>query len=124
MGIPNDSLNDGYALGPAPDLRVSEVSPAAVATRVFVLVAVLALGGCGTGPLSPMDQPARAIGDTEVWHTRTGTTTHTLVELDATSMRYEWLKAAARTQRRETVSRHGRRGRTVDASPTVPRRSP
>ena len=36
-----------------------------------------------------MDEPTRAVGDTEVWHTRKGTTTHTLVSLDATSMHYE-----------------------------------
>lgn len=73
----------------APGLRVSESSPAAVATRVLVLVAVLVLGGCGTGPLSPMEEPTRAVGDKEVWHSPSGTTTHTLVAMDASSMRYE-----------------------------------
>lgn len=55
----------------------------------FALVALLALGGCGAGPLFPMEEPSRAVGDTEVWHSRTGTTTHTLVAMDAASLRYE-----------------------------------
>ena len=55
----------------------------------LAVVALLALGGCATGPLSPMDEPTRAVGDTEVWKSRSGTTTHTLVAMDATSLRYE-----------------------------------
>ncbi len=58
-------------------------------TCVLALAALLVLGGCGAGPLFPMDEPTRAVGDTEVWHSRTGTTTHTLAAMDATSMRYE-----------------------------------
>ena len=65
----------------------STVSPAAI--WALALVALLALGGCATGPLSPMDEPTRAVGDTEVWKSRLGTTTHTLVAMDATSMHYE-----------------------------------
>jgi len=55
----------------------------------LALAALVALGGCGAGALFPMEAPARAVGDTEVWKSRTGTTTHTLVAIDATSMRYE-----------------------------------
>ena len=72
----------------ATGLRVPKRATAAP-TCVLALAALLALGGCGAGLLFPMDEPTRAVGDTEVWHTRTGTTTHTLVAMDATSMRYE-----------------------------------
>ena len=57
--------------------------------RLLALTALLALGACGAGALFPMDEPKRAVGDTEVWHSRTGTTTHTLVAINAASMRYE-----------------------------------
>ena len=70
-------------------LRVPRSATAAAATCVLTLTAVLALGGCSTGPLSPMDEPTMAVGDTEVWHSRSGTTTHTLVAMDAASVRYE-----------------------------------
>ncbi|MDE0202194.1 MAG: hypothetical protein OXK73_07150 [Rhodospirillaceae bacterium] len=70
-------------------LRLPRTRPVAALTCVIAFGALLALGGCGAGPLWPMDEPTRAVGDTEVWHTRTGTTTHTLVALDATSMHYE-----------------------------------
>ena len=70
-------------------LRMPRSAIAAATTCILALAALLALGGCGAGPLWPMDEPTRAVGDTEVWHTRTGTTTHTLVALDATSMHYE-----------------------------------
>lgn len=56
---------------------------------VLAALALLVLGACATGPLSPMDEPTRAVGDTEVWMSRSGTTTHTLVAMDAASMRYE-----------------------------------
>ena len=69
--------------------RIPRSATAAATTCILALAALLALGGCGAGPLWPMDEPTRAVGDTEVWHTRTGTTTHTLVALDATSMHYE-----------------------------------
>ena len=62
---------------------------ASAAACVLALAALLSLGGCGAGALFPMDAPARAVGDTEVWKSRLGTTTHTLVAMDATSMRYE-----------------------------------
>ena len=58
-------------------------------TWAFALVALLALAGCGAGALFPMDKPTRAVGETEVWHSRTGTTTHTLVAIDGNSLHYE-----------------------------------
>ena len=70
-------------------VRAPRGASAAAATCVLALVALLALGACGAGLLFPMDAPTRAVGDTEVWHSRAGTTTHTLVAMDATSMRYE-----------------------------------
>lgn len=73
----------------AKGLKVPGSGALAALTGALALGALLALGGCGAGPLWPMDEPTRAVGDTEVWHTRTGTTTHTLVALDATSMHYE-----------------------------------
>lgn len=70
---------------------VLQVSSRAAAAPlcVLALAALLALGGCGAGPLFPMDEPTRAVGDTEVWHSRSGTTTHTLVAMDANSLHYE-----------------------------------
>ena len=56
----------------------------------LALAALLALGGCGAGPLLPVDSPRRAVGDTEVWRSpTTGVTTHTLVALGDGTMRYE-----------------------------------
>ena len=70
-------------------LRMPGSAAAASTICVLALVALLALSGCGTGPLSPMDEPTRAVGDVEVWKSRMGTTTHTLVAMDAASIRYE-----------------------------------
>ena len=50
-----------------------------------------------------MDAPGRAVGDTEVWKSRTGTTTHTLVAMDSATMRYE----VAETGCTYTVPRDG-----------------
>ena len=73
----------------ATGLRVSRSAAASAPIWALALVALLVLGGCGAGPLFPMDESTRAVGDTEVWHSRAGTTTHTLVAMDAASMRYE-----------------------------------
>ena len=70
-------------------LRMPRCAAATATTCVLALAALLVLGGCGTGPLSPMDEATRAVGDVEVWKSRTGTTTHTLVAIDADSIRYE-----------------------------------
>lgn len=70
-------------------LRMPRSAAATATTCVLALAALLVLGGCGTGPLSPMDEATRAVGDVEVWKSRTGTTTHTLVAIDADSIRYE-----------------------------------
>ena len=70
-------------------LRIPRSATAAATTCILALAALLALGGCGAGPLSPMDEPTRAVGDVEVWKSRAGTTTHTLVAIDADSIRYE-----------------------------------
>ena len=70
-------------------LRMPRCAASTATTCVLALAALLVLGGCGTGPLSPMDEATRAIGDVEVWKSRTGTTTHTLVAIDADSIRYE-----------------------------------
>ena len=75
--------------GLATVLRLPRGAAPKTPMRALVVVALLALGGCGAGPLFPMEEPSRAVGDTEVWHSRTGTTTHTLVAMDASSMRYE-----------------------------------
>ena len=75
--------------GVATGLRVTRSAASQAPIRALALVALLALGGCGAGPLFPMEEPSHAVGDTEVWHSRTGTTTHTLVAMDAASMRYE-----------------------------------
>lgn len=75
--------------GVAKGLRLSRSTVGPAPMWVLVVVALLALGGCATGPLSPMDEPTRSVGDTEVWKSRSGTTTHTLVAMDATSLRYE-----------------------------------
>ena len=55
---------------------------------VLVLAALVTLGGCAT-VLEPMAEPKRAVGDTEVWRSRTGTLTHTLVAMDSATMSYE-----------------------------------
>lgn len=52
------------------------------------LAALLILGGCAT-VLEPMTKPQKAVGDTEVWRSRTGVLTHTLVAMDNTTMSYE-----------------------------------
>lgn len=70
-------------------LRMPRCAASTATTCVLALAALLVLGGCGTGPLSPMDEATRAVGDVEVWKGRTGTTTHTLVAIDADSIRYE-----------------------------------
>ena len=75
----------GVVRGP----RMPRSATAAATTCVLALAALFVLGGCGTGPLSPMDEPMRAVGDVEVWKSRTGTTTHTLVAMDADSIHYE-----------------------------------
>ena len=73
----------------ATGLRVPRGAAVTATACIFAVAAVIALGACGTGPLSPLDEPTRAVGDTEVWKSRSGTTTHTLVAIDAASMRYE-----------------------------------
>lgn len=70
-------------------LRMPRCAAATATACVLALAALLVLGGCGTGPLSPMDEATRTVGDVEVWKSRTGTTTHTLVAIDADSIRYE-----------------------------------
>ena len=55
---------------------------------VLGLAALVTLGGCAP-VLDPMAEPRRAVGDTEVWRTRTGTLTHTLVAMDGATMSYE-----------------------------------
>ena len=77
----------------ATDLSVSRSAAVSAPTWALALAVLLLLGGCGAGALFPMDEPTRAVGDTEVWHSRTGTTTHTLVAMDAASMRYEVAKS-------------------------------
>ena len=75
--------------GVARGLRLSRSTVCPAPIWALAVVALLALGGCATGPLSPMDAPTQAVGDAEVWTSRSGTTTHTLVAMDATSLRYE-----------------------------------
>ena len=70
-------------------LKLTRGAVASAPIGAFALAALLALGGCGAGPLSPMDEPTRAVGDTEVWHSRAGTTTHTLVAIEGNSLHYE-----------------------------------
>ena len=85
--------------------RTSARSAARSPACVLALAVLLALGACGTGPLPPMDEPTRAVGDVEVWHSRTGTTTHTLVAIDADSLHYEVAESGcAYTMPRDGVS--------------------
>ena len=86
-------------------LRSTRSAAAKAPMRALTLVALLAFAGCGTGPLSPMDEPTRAVGDEEVWKSRTGTTTHTLVAMDADSIRYEVAESGCNyTRPRDGVS--------------------
>ena len=55
---------------------------------VLGLAAFVTLGGC-TPVLEPMAEPRRTIGDTEVWRSRTGTLTHTLVAMDGATTSHE-----------------------------------
>lgn len=55
---------------------------------VLGLAALVTLGGCAP-VLDPMAEPRRTIGDTEVWRTRTGTLTHTLVAMDGATTSHE-----------------------------------
>ena len=52
------------------------------------LATLLTLGGCAT-VLEPLAESKKAVGDTEVWHSRTGTLTHTLVATDGATESYE-----------------------------------
>ena len=55
---------------------------------VLGLAALVTLGGCAAG-LEPVAEVRKAVGDTEVWRTRTGTLTHTLVAKDGATESYE-----------------------------------
>ena len=85
------SLADGVRrmIGIVTDHNAPRRAAASAPMWAFALAALLVLSGCSAGALFPMDKPTRAVGDTEVWRSRTGTTTHTLVALDTASMRYE-----------------------------------
>ena len=55
---------------------------------VLGLATLLVVGACAT-VLEPMPEPARALGDTEVWQSRKGTATHTLVAMSDDTVSYE-----------------------------------